>query len=301
MLSVIIPSYNSEQTIVSCLASLHRQTYSGSYEIILVDSSADATPRLVTSSYPSVTLIRLREKTDPGTARNRGIGAARGDVLAFIDADCVAAPDWLEKIAGAHHSPYGAIGGSIEIADGSLIAWAGYITEFREFLPEQPKREVFHVPTCNISYKKEWFERCGHFQGAFYPQEDLIFHYHARERGETMLFDPSIRVCHHHRTILKDYLVHQVKIGEATSRVLRIADLEGSFLPRHPVLSLPVIPFLPLVKFVRTMGVFLRYRRRTIFRHFPVVFIVALGLLFWVAGFIRGIYGGRPAAAHQPG
>ncbi len=303
MLSVIIPSYNSEQTIAQCLASLHRQTYSGPYEIILVDSSDDATPRLVTASYPSVTLISLKEKTDPGTARNRGIAAAHGDILAFIDADCIAAPDWLEKIAAAHRAPYGAVGGSIHNAagGGSLIAWAGYITEFREFLPEQPQREVFHIPTCNISYKKALFDRCGYFPGEYYPQEDLVFHYRAREKGETMLFDPSIHIYHHHRTLLSAYLVHQTRIGEATAGVLRITGLEGSFLLRHPVLALPVLPLLPLVKFIKTMGVFLRYQPGTILRHFPVVFVVALGLLFWLGGFIRGAYRSRPAAAPSSG
>ena len=74
MLSVIIPSYNSEKTIRKCLDSLLDQTYEGEYEIIVVDSSDDKTPQIVTSLYPKVKLVHFRNKTDPGKARNIGIG-----------------------------------------------------------------------------------------------------------------------------------------------------------------------------------------------------------------------------------
>jgi len=52
MLSVIIPSYNSENTIEKCLNSLKSQSFSGEYEIIIVDSSADRTPHIVGNRYP---------------------------------------------------------------------------------------------------------------------------------------------------------------------------------------------------------------------------------------------------------
>ena len=98
MISVIIPSYNSEHTIEKCLDSLRNQSYRGEHEIILIDSSADTTPQIVSSKYPEIQLIHLEKKTDPGTARNIGIKEAKGDILALIDSDCIAAHDWLDNI-----------------------------------------------------------------------------------------------------------------------------------------------------------------------------------------------------------
>jgi glycosyltransferase involved in cell wall biosynthesis len=84
MISVIIPSYNSERTIEKCLDSIEGQSYDGGYEVILVDSSADKTGDIVSAKYDKVKLIHLEEKTDPGTARNIGMREAKGGIYAFI-------------------------------------------------------------------------------------------------------------------------------------------------------------------------------------------------------------------------
>ncbi len=295
VISVIIPSYNSENTIEQCIDSLLNQSYRGDYEIILIDSSVDRTPQIVTSSYPDVKLIHLGQKTDPGTARNLGVNKAKGDIIAFIDSDCIAAKDWLEKIYVAHDLSYNVIGGSVSNGNNkaSLVAWAGYIAEFREFIPEQSKKEVMHIPTCNISYKKKIFQDYGFFQGEYYPQEDFVFNYNLSLNGEKILFDPSIKVYHHHRIKLKEYLLHQKKIGDITSRILKKIQLEGSFIPRHPILAVFFIPILPLVKFIRTTGVFLKLQPRTIINRPIVLLVFAVGLFFWNIGFTKGIYFNR--------
>lgn len=296
MISVIIPSYNSENTIKRCIDSLLCQSYQGDYEIIVVDSSDDRTPQIVSSSYPDVKLIHLEKKTDPGSARNVGIKEAEGDVIAFIDSDCVASEDWLDKIDTAHNSSYHVIGGSVSNGNNkdSLIAWASYISEFREFIPEQSKREVTHIPTCNISYKKKIFQKYGLFQGEYYPQEDLVFNYNLSLRGENILFDPEISIYHTHRTKLKDYLSHQNKIGNITSKVLKKIELEGSTIARHPILAIFLLPLLPVVKFIRTISVFLRLQHATITNRPIILFLFALGLIFWLIGFSKGIYGKKP-------
>jgi glycosyltransferase involved in cell wall biosynthesis len=292
MISVIIPSYNSENTIEKCLKSLLNQSYHDDYEIILVDSSADKTPEIVSAGYPTVKLIHLDKKTDPGTARNIGIGMAKGGLIAFIDSDCMAAYEWLEKIDAAHQSYYNIIGGVVNNGNekDDLVGWAGYISEFREFLPEQPKQEVMHIPTCNISYKRRVFLKFGMFQGEYYPQEDLVYNYNLCKNGEKLLLDPTIQIYHHHRSGLKDYLYHQNKIGTITSKVLKLIQLEGSFVVRHPTLAIFLIPFLPMVKFTRTVLIFLKFQPESITKRPLVLLLFALGLFYWVTGFARGIY-----------
>jgi len=292
MISVVIPSYNSEQTIRKCLDSILNQSYSGPYEAILVDSSNDSTPVIVSSFYPNVKLIHLGQKTDPGTARNLGVREAKGELIAFIDSDCIAAQDWLENIHFAHESDYSIVGGVVNNGneDDDLVAWAGYMAEFREFLPEQTRREVMHIPTCNISYKKEVFDEFGVFRGEYYPQEDLMYNYNLWTNGVRLLLNPAIRVWHHHRSELKDFLRHQRKIGAITSKVLKIIPLEGSFIARNPALAPLFIPLLPVVKFGRTVSTFLRLQPQSVVRRPLVLLILALGLVSWARGFAQSIY-----------
>jgi len=291
MVSVIIPSYNSENTIGECLNSLTTQSYRGEYEIILADSSDDSTPRIVTRDFPQVQLIRFNQKTDPGTARNAGINIAKGELIAFIDSDCIAKNDWLERIVQAHQlTNYRVIGGAVCNGNSqhNIVAWAGYLAEFREFLPERQMQEVIHVPTCNISYKKDIFIEYGLFQGRYYPQEDLVYNYNLWKNGEKILMDPQIQVRHMHRTGLRNFLNHQKKIGIITARVLKIIQLEGSFLARHSFVAALFSPFLFLTKFFRTIFIFLKYQPDIIGRHILALVPLFLGLIYWASGFVVG-------------
>jgi hypothetical protein len=89
---------------------------------------------------------------------------------------------------------------------------------------------------------------------------------------------------------LKDFLSHQNKIGAITSKVLKVIRLEGSFLVRHPGFAVFLIPFLPVVKFSKTLSVFLRLQPKSITKRPLVLVMFALGLVYWVTGFAQGIY-----------
>ncbi|MDZ7697210.1 MAG: glycosyltransferase [Deltaproteobacteria bacterium] len=295
MISVIIPSYNSEDTISNCLDSLESQSYAGDFEIIVVDSSNDGTSEMVAAGYPGVKLIHLFHKTDPGTARNLGIEQATGEIIAFTDADCTVKYNWLERMAAAHESLYNVVGGVVgnSMQSNGLVGRAGYMAEFRDFLPETGKQEVRHIPTCNISYKKRIFTEFGMFQGEYYPQEDLVCNYGLRRRGEKILLDPEIQVWHQQRSGLGDFLMHQNRIGKATSRVLKKIPLEGSSIAAHPLLALCLTPFISLVKFMRTVRVFLHRQPRFIKERPMVLPVLALGLVGWAFGFVEGAHVGN--------
>lgn len=292
MVSVVIPCFNGAATIRDCLQALTDQSFGASYEIILVDSSYDATPEIVTRFFPGVRLIHLDKKTDPGSARNIGIKQSKGDPLLFIDADCVADPAWIAKMVERHREGHPVVGGAVENNNraGDAVALAGYMAEFREFLPEHPERMMPHVPACNISYKREIFNTYGFFDKNYYPQEDMLYNYRLMDKGIKILFSPDIQVKHTHRSRLKDFFSHQRLIGEVTPAVLDQLDLPGSFLARNPFITLLLGPFLPFVKFIRTLGVFLRLRAATVFRQPAAVILFAAGLGAWIAGFIQGVW-----------
>ena len=242
--SIIIPSYNSENTIRNCLDSILAQEFIKECEIIVIDSSIDRTSEIVRQNYPAVQCCHLDKKTDPGTARNLGVARSRGDVLVFIDSDCIARPGWLNGILSLHRQNcYNVIGGAIENANpGSIISFASYVVEFSDFLPTMQSGLVRHLPTCNISYKRKIFDEFGGFDHRYYPQEDYYFHWQLKKAGQSIYFDPSILVAHHHRTGWHSYLVHQRRIGQVTSHVLKVTDLPGSGFVHRPFFAAMVIP-----------------------------------------------------------
>jgi len=293
--SIVIPSYNSANTIRACLDAVTAQDWPGPYEVIVVDSSDDATPQLIRAHFPGVKLVSLRHKTDPGTARNIGVAQAKGEILAFIDSDCIASPDWLRQLVAHHAAGHDVVGGAVKNGNPhSLVGWAGYISEFREFLPVGGVRLTQHIPTCNISYKRFIFEKYGGFKGRYYPQEDLLYNWHLRRQGVSIVFDPQIQVAHVHRTKMSNYLRHQMRIGSVTAHVLKKTDLSGSWILRWPWLVTLGLPVLLLVKFWRTLVVFLRWNWKAVLRRcwaWPLFF---LGLLAWATGLIRGAWEKAP-------
>lgn len=101
LITVIIPHLNQEDFLRIGLEALHRQHDSTvDVEIIVVDNGSTQLPEQVCTSWPDVKLVS-ESIPGPGPARNRGIQFARGDILAFIDADCRADPSWIAAIAGA--------------------------------------------------------------------------------------------------------------------------------------------------------------------------------------------------------
>jgi glycosyltransferase involved in cell wall biosynthesis len=95
--SVVIPARDAEDTLPRLLDSLARDVKSAGHEVIVVDNgSRDATAELAERSSAVTSVIRRRRGAGPGAARNDGAKAAAAPVIAFIDADCYAAPGWLQ-------------------------------------------------------------------------------------------------------------------------------------------------------------------------------------------------------------
>lgn len=290
--TVIIPAYNAKATIRGTLDSLAAQQDAPSYEVIVVDSSKDGTDQIIAEAYPWVKLIHQSEKTDPGMARNLGLSASHGQVIACLDADCIAPKDWLARIMADQRAGHEVVGGAVENGKSqSAVAWAGYMGEFREFIPSGRPRIVSHIPTCNIAYHRTIFERFGGFPTRFYPQEDLLYHWRLGHHGVPLWFDPGLIVQHMHRSTWRGYLQHQHRIGKITTRMLQVTGGEGAFLARSPLLTLLSVPALPLVKWGRTLAAFWSRQPGTVRKHVPAVAVLLIGLYAWMLGFVAGTFG----------
>ena len=245
--SVVIPSYNSRRTIDSCLKALLKQTSLGRVEIILVDSSNDGTDELVRKNFSKVRLIRLPSPTPQGKARNAGVRVAQGEVVAFIDADCSAAPDWLEKHLAAQRR-YPLVGGSIGNSRWySLIGWAAYFLEFSGYSPSSRQGPANCIISGNFSAKKSILEKHP-FPEELWRGEDIAFLGSLAGKYE-LYYLGSARVDHDHPYRLGEFFRKQKRNGESAAVVWKMIG-KHPILVRHRCLSF-LTPFwrLPLILF----------------------------------------------------
>ena len=124
IISVIIPAYNSELTIESCILSIINQNFpTEKYEIIVIDDGSSDNTAMIAKKAGANQVIKIRHSSS-GTARNVGVNHAKGKYLAFIDSDCIAQEGWLRTIEKEMKANK-VIGGPIlNGKKDSIVAWA---------------------------------------------------------------------------------------------------------------------------------------------------------------------------------
>jgi glycosyltransferase involved in cell wall biosynthesis len=282
--SVIVPSYNAARTILGCLESLARQSTPEPFEIVVVDSSSDGTAQLVAQRFPKVRLYTFADRKFPGDARNLAVARARGELLAFIDADCIADPDWIAQIVRAHRAPDPAIGGVVDNANPrSYVGWASYFCEFSQWIPRSAPRRMTEIPTCCLSLKRWAFETYGPFREGTYCS-DTAFQWKLGRAGHPPVLLPSIRVSHVNRDRLGSFLGHEPYHGWAFA-VVRTSERR---LTRRCRLSLVALsPLLPALLYLRMARRVLKNGRYV--KEFLVTSpLILLGLIGWSFGEVLG-------------
>jgi mycofactocin glycosyltransferase len=294
--SVIIPSFQSAETIDACLAGVFAQVTDDPFEVIVVDSGTDETSELVARHAPAARVLKSAVRLDPAAARNWGVREAAGSVLAFIDSDCVPDAGWLKRLCGAlSDGPYDAVGGAIRNVEAATSAsWAGYFCEFREFVPGGPATDATNLTLGNAAYRRETFERVGGLPAGYFPQEDQVFHRRVLNAGGRIRFDPSIVVTHAHRSGVAAFLAHQVHIGAANARVVRALGLKGDWIASRAWLAAILLPALATYRFARTVAACWNLERYLIVRRPSVAGLCWLGMMAWGIGFARPGTGNTP-------
>jgi glycosyltransferase involved in cell wall biosynthesis len=281
-LTIIIASYNSERTIEGCLASLEHQETDRNFEIIVVDSSTgDTAAKITEEKFPRVKLYRFTKRKFVGDARNFGISKAKGRIVAFTDADCRAAKNWVNEILKNHSSPLLAIGGAI--ANGnpdSYIGWAAYFCEKPgQWMPNTPAGWFVDVAGANISYKKDVFEKYGNFIEGTYCS-DTEFHWRIGRAGQRIRFIPSILVFHNNIEGFAEFLRHEYYHGRSFARV-RVETQGFSGLKRwvYGACSCFILMKLFVAAVIRNL------KNKIYLAHFiKTLPLLILGFVSWVSG-----------------
>jgi len=269
------------------------QDLGDAFEVVVVDSGSDATADIVRREFPAVRLLHSNTRVSAELARNWGAREARASILAFLDSDCIAEPDWLRRLCVTlDQCMNDGIGGAVRPVDRSnAVAWAGYFCEFREFLPGGAAAEATYLTPNNAAYRRETFLRAGGFADGYFPLEDQVFYRRLRRVGARTRLDPSIVVKHHHRSHISGFLTHQVRIGEANARVVRAIGAQGAWIASHPSAAMALLPALALYRFARTVAACWKAERYLLLRRPDVAGLCWLGMWGWAFGFVRASAG----------
>ncbi|HKG91720.1 MAG TPA: glycosyltransferase [Gemmatimonadaceae bacterium] len=221
-ISVVVCTYNGHRTIRQCLQALGRLEYPD-YEVIVVDdgSSSDESARIA-GEY-DVRLIRT-ENRGLSSARNTGLEAATGEIVAYVDDDAFPDPHWLTYLAQAFlKSPVVGVGGpNIPLPDDGATADCVANAPGGPIHVLLSDDEAEHIPGCNSAFRKAALEAIGGFDPQFHVAgDDVDVCWRLRERGWTLGFSPAAVVWHHRRNTVRAYWRQQRGYGRAEAMLER--------------------------------------------------------------------------------
>lgn len=222
LVSVVVASFNGEETLRACLDSLAALDYPD-YEVILVDDgSTDDTPE-ISRLYPWVKTIR-HDNRGLSAARNTGIAAARGEIVAFTDADCRVDRMWLRYVVNdLEESGAVGIGGhNLLPPDDGAVAAAVMAAPGGPVHVMLTDEEAEHLPGCNMAFYRHALEEVGGFDPVFRKAgDDVDVCWRLQQRGYRLAFSPAGFVWHYRRSTVRAYLRQQAGYGEAEALLAR--------------------------------------------------------------------------------
>jgi GT2 family glycosyltransferase len=213
--SVVVCAYNAADTLDDCLRSLSLLNYPD-YEVILVnDGSKDETEEIALR-YSQVRTISTPNH-GLSTARNIGLAAATGEIVAYTDADVRADCDWLTYLVQPFlNSDVVAVGGPNVVPDDDP-----WLAQCVARAPGGPTHVLFddriaeHVPGCNMTMRREALSAIGGFNPIYLRAgDDVDVCWRLQGAGGTIGFAPSALVWHHHRASVGAFWRQQVGYGE---------------------------------------------------------------------------------------
>jgi glycosyltransferase involved in cell wall biosynthesis len=226
--SVVVATYNGAPTLRETLEALRRQRYPD-YEVIVVDdgstdvSAAIAREFLSDPARPAGNgAVRLVQQPNRGlsNARNRGIEAATGEIVAYCDSDAAADPHWLYYLAAAllsgGPSAAGVGGPNLPPSGDGRVAAAVSVSPGTATHVLMDDLAAEHIPGCNMAFWKSALVSAGGFDPRFRSAgDDVDICWRIQDLGGKLLFAPSAIVWHHRRNSVLGYLRQQRGYGEA--------------------------------------------------------------------------------------
>ena len=243
-ISVVVCSHNGARTIRDCCEGLLKLEYPN-YEVIVVDDGSTDRTAALACRYGF--RVISTENRGLSNARNTGMEAATGEIVAYIDDDAYPDPHWLTYLAFTFLSTsHAGVGGPNIAPPGD-----GPVAECVDHAPGNPThvllsdREAEHIPGCNMAFRKASLQAIGGFEprlriagdlkrphvelhpySGFDPQfrvagDDVDVCWRLQQQGETLGFSPAAMVWHHRRNSIRTYWKQQLGYGKAEAMLER--------------------------------------------------------------------------------
>lgn len=222
-ISVVVCTFNGSKTIRKNLESLSVLQYPD-YEVIVVNDGSNDITEAIVKEYVQKYGFKLITTENRGlaNARNTGLEAATGDIVAYVDDDAYPDPQWLTYLAIEFGKTTNVgIGGPNITAQGD-----GPISECVASSPGNPVHvlisdtEAEHIAGCNMAFRRSALKKIGGFDSQFkIAGDDVDVCWMLQKRGYTLGFSPAAMVWHSRRSSIKSYLKQQLNYGRAESQL----------------------------------------------------------------------------------
>jgi GT2 family glycosyltransferase len=213
--SVVVCTYNGGRTLEQCLRSLGELDYPD-YEVIVVNDGSTDNVREIVERFPHVRAIH-QSNCGLSEARNVGLHAATGDIVAYTDDDCFADPDWLAHLVYQLQCT-----GAAGVGGPNLSPEDGWLAACVAACPGQPTHVLLsdqvaeHVPGCNMAFRREALLAINGCDPIYRKAgDDVDLCWRLQQAGFWITFAPGAFVWHHRRQGPSAYLKQQRGYGEA--------------------------------------------------------------------------------------
>lgn len=313
-ISIIIPAKNEEKLIGSCINSLNLLAYpKDRYEIIITDGLSTDNTVSVAQNLGAKVISNPKQTVSPG--RNIGFEHAKGDLIAFTDADCIFDNNWLTNcvkyferdatvacVGGPNFTPddESNFGKAVGFVFDQPIFAAGSIhaRELKEV------KEVVSIPGCNAIYQRSVLEKVMPLDESMLTCDDTKLNREIIDLGFRLLYTPDVVVYHYRRPTPKRlwrqfyrYSIGRLQVGKKDKRMINLMHIFSGFMLPLGVVLLITLCFFDLIYLSITLLlafvflVYFSFRGMLKWKSFGVglnvPLVIVLIMSAWSMGFMR--------------
>ena len=283
-ISIIIPVYNSEATIKVCLESVFSSNYSNFEVVVVNDCSSDKSIEIAQSCKCKI--INLSERRGPAFARDKGLSLAEGEIVAFLDSDCIAPKDWLSKINTKLSADTIGIGGKYSLVENLNFIYAIFLMWW------DPKNIFYRKPIPLVSLSGG---NCAFWRRVLMEERSKkeLRYCHKRVGGEDtiicaelknfgrLVYDQDISVVHNKICTFLGMLKESIVLGYSG---LTVSIACGNLLLKEPhriyktaiyLFSIFLFLSIPLAFFVRFREIYVYLMILYVMAQLPFVILVS--------------------------
>lgn len=246
--SVIIPHYQDLERLGVCLASIAAQDFpQDRIEIVVGDNNSPIGLAAVTEAVKGLARVVVVTEKGAGPARNGAVAASKGDVLAFIDSDCVAEPGWITAgVAGLAH--FDLVGGHVRVLvqdPQNMTSAEAFERVFAFDFKTYIEKKGF-TGAGNMFCRREIFDRTGEFRVGL--SEDLEWSRRAVATGASLGYAPGAVVGHPARVTWEELRNKWRRLNIETFGLMEGQKLQRTkWLARNALMPLSAIAHTPKV------------------------------------------------------